>query len=96
MALLGEVFKGWGPGILIGVGAAVAAPAILPAAGAVVRPLAKALIVGCISAANAATEIFSEAKEQVSDLVAEARAEHQQSTKAEAGSSRTASRPMHS
>lgn len=96
MALLGEVFKGWGPGILIGVGAAVAAPAILPAAGAVVRPLAKALIVGCIAAANAATEIFAEAKEQVSDLVAEARAE-QEGAKGETGSSRaSAGRPMHS
>ena len=44
MALVGDVFKGWGPGILIGVGAAVAAPAVLPAAGAIIRPLAKALI----------------------------------------------------
>jgi hypothetical protein len=96
MALLGDVFKGWGPGILIGVGAAVAAPAVLPAAGAVVRPLAKALIVGCLAAANTVTEIVAEAKEQVSDLVAEARAE-QQAAKGESSPSRSsASRPMHS
>jgi hypothetical protein len=92
MALgFGDIFKGWGPGILIGVGAAVAAPVVLPAAGAVVRPLAKGLISGCMLLASAVTEVVAEAKEQMSDLVAEVKAE--QSGKGERGSS---ARAMHS
>jgi hypothetical protein len=69
------MLKGWGAGILLGVGAAVAAPIIFPAAGAVLRPLAKALIMGCLAAADAVQEVVAEAREQMGDLVAEAKAE---------------------
>jgi len=74
MALLGDAFKGWG-GILVGFGAAIAAPAILPAAGSTLRPLAKTLVKGALLAADRVKELVAEAGEQVSDLVAEVRAE---------------------
>jgi len=47
-----------------------------------------------MAAANAASEVFAEAKEQVSDLVAEAKAE--QAGKTPRSSSSSSSRSMHS
>ena len=52
MGLLDTATKGWGGGLLIGIGAAVAAPVIFPAAGAAVRPIAKGLVWGCLAAAG--------------------------------------------
>lgn len=75
MGLL-DVTKGWGGGMLIGVGAAIAAPVILPAAAAVVRPLAKGLIWGYLAAADKLKETVAETREQMNDLVAEAKAEY--------------------
>jgi hypothetical protein len=75
MALLDDVLKGWG-GILIGFGAAMVAPALLPAAGSGIRPLAKTLVKGALAAADRVKEVVAEASEQVSDLVAEVRAEN--------------------
>ena len=75
MGLL-DVTKGWGGGMLIGVGAAIAAPVILPAAAAVVRPLAKGLIWGYFAATDKFKEAVAETREQMNDLVAEAKAEY--------------------
>lgn len=76
MALLDDALKGWVPGVLIGAGIALAAPILLPEAAAGVRPLAKALIKGYLAVADAVKEVVAEAGEQLSDLVAEAKAEY--------------------
>jgi hypothetical protein len=76
MALLDEVFSGWGTTVLIGVGVALAAPVLLPAAGAVVRPVAKGLIKGGLFVVDSMKKLLAEGQEQPSDLVAEARAEY--------------------
>jgi uncharacterized protein DUF5132 len=75
MALFDDVVKGWGPSILIGVGLALAVPIILPAIGAVARPLAKELIKGYLMFADKVKEMAAEAGEQLSDVVAEVQAE---------------------
>jgi hypothetical protein len=62
--------------VLNGLGAALAAPIILPAAGAVVRPLAKATIWGFLVASDKMKEMFAETREQMNDLVAEVRSEY--------------------
>lgn len=73
MALLEDVFEGLtGTNILFGLGVLVAAPLVLP----VLRPLAKTAIRGGLYVADTAREMVAEASEQVSDLVAEARAEN--------------------
>jgi uncharacterized protein DUF5132 len=71
-----DATKGWGGGVLIGVGAAIAAPVIIPATAAVVRPLAKGLIWGVLAAADKLKETVAETREQVNDLVAEVRSEY--------------------
>jgi Protein of unknown function (DUF5132) len=75
MALFDDVLKGWGPSVLIGVGVALAAPILLPAAATGARPLAKTLIKGYLVVADTIQEVIAEAGEQLSDLVAEAQAE---------------------
>jgi hypothetical protein len=75
MALIEDMFKGGVPGILVGIGVALAAPILLPAAATGVRPLAKALIKGALVMADSVKEVVAEAGEQVSDLVAEVQAE---------------------
>ena len=46
MALLEDTLGSLGTAVLIGVGAALVVPALFPAAGAVLRPVAKSLIKG--------------------------------------------------
>ncbi len=75
MALF-DATKGWGGGVLIGIGAAIAAPVIIPATAAVVRPIAKGLIWGVLAAADKLKETVAETREQMNDLVAEVRAEY--------------------
>lgn len=75
MALLDDVLGNLGTAVLIGVGAALVAPVLLPVAGAVLRPVAKGLIKGGLYLADAAQEIIAEGSEQLSDLVAEVQAE---------------------
>ena len=79
MGLL-DATKGWGGGLLIGIGAAIAAPVILPATAAVVRPLAKGLIWGVLAATDKLKETVAETREQVNDLVAEVRSEYADGT----------------
>jgi len=75
MALLDEGLGGWIPTALIGVGVALAAPILLPAAASGLRPLAKTVIKGYLAVADSVKEVAAEAGEQLSDLVAEAQAE---------------------
>jgi len=86
MAFLDDVFSGWGTTMLMGIGAAIAAPILLPAVGIMVRPVAKLAIRGGLFVVDAVQELITEGTEQVSDLVVEARAEH-----ASSGSSTLAS-----
>jgi hypothetical protein len=69
------VLSGWAPSILVGVGVALVAPILVPAAATGVRPLAKTLIKGGLAVAETVQEFVAEAGEQLSDLVAEAQAE---------------------
>jgi hypothetical protein len=46
MALVEDMVLGWGSGALLGVGAVVVAPAVLPKVGALLRPVAKGFIKG--------------------------------------------------
>lgn len=76
MAFLDKVLNGWGSTALIGIGVAVAAPVLLPAVGAVIRPVAKGVIKGGLFVADSLRELVAEGSEQVSDVVAEAKAEY--------------------
>ena len=64
------------PGILIGAGA-VLAPKILPALGSMFRPIVKGVVKAGYSAAMSVREVMAEAGEEMEDMVAEARAEHE-------------------
>ena len=85
MALLDDVLSGWSSTVLIGVGVALAAPILLPAAGAIVRPVAKGLIKGGLFVADSLKELVSEGQEQLSDLVAEAASEYRASASGATG-----------
>ena len=75
MGWLDDAFSGWGTTVLVGIGVAVAAPVLLPAIGAVIRPVAKGLIKGGLALADSLQEVIAEGGEQWSDLVAEVKAE---------------------
>ncbi len=75
MALLEDGLTGAVPTVLIGLGIAVAAPILLPATAAGLRPLGNILVKTYLAVADSAKEMFAEAGEQLGDLVAEARAE---------------------
>lgn len=77
MAILDNGFKGAVPSILVVLGVALAAPIILPAVAAVSRPLAKTLIKGYLVLSDMAKEFAAETGEQISDLVAEVKAERE-------------------
>ena len=80
MALLDDMLTGGIPGLLIGIGVALAAPVVLPAAAAGARPLAKALIKGGLVVADTVREVVAEAGEQLSDIVAEVQDERASAT----------------
>ena len=73
--------------ILIGVGAAIVAPAFLPAIAAIIRPISKMIVKGGILFFDKAREKGYEAKEFFEDVTAEAKMEtgksYQQSTNQE-------------
>jgi hypothetical protein len=79
MALLDNIVEGfgssWVPSVLVGVGVALVAPVVVPALAAGMRPLAKAVIKGGIMVYDKGAEAVAEAGEQLSDLMAEVRAE---------------------
>ena len=76
MTFLDKALGGWGSTVLIGLGVAVAAPILLPAVGALVRPVAKGVVKGGLLVADSLKELAAEGSEQVSDVVAEAKAEY--------------------
>jgi hypothetical protein len=76
MALLDEVFNGWTTTALIGTGVVLAAPLLLPTVAAVIRPVIKGVIKSGLLLADSMQEMVAEGREQLSDLVAEARAEY--------------------
>ncbi len=80
MAALDDLFSGWGTTVLIGLGVALAAPTLLPTVGAIIRPVAKGLIKGGLYIADSLQELVAEGSEQISDLVAEVKAEHAATT----------------
>ena len=88
MALFDDVFEGFGSSwtstVLVGIGIALVAPVVVPALATGMRPLAKAVIKGGITVYDKGAEMFAEAGEQLSDLVAEVRAELNASTAAAA------------
>jgi hypothetical protein len=76
MALYDDAVKFLWPNALVVVGVAVLAPILLPVAGHVVRPLVKGILKAGLTVKDMAVGFVEETGEQVSDLVAEAKAEH--------------------
>jgi hypothetical protein len=74
MAIFEDITKVPVP-VLLGLGVAMAAPNVIPALAAGLRPFAKALVKGGLTLYDAAREGVAEAGEQLNDLVAETRAE---------------------
>ncbi len=68
--------------ILIGAGVLVAAPILFPVLAGGLRPVAKRAVRAYLAASEKAREIGAEAREQWSDLVAEAQADAAQSAEA--------------
>lgn len=95
MALLDDVFGGFGSSLvstaLVGVGVVLAAPVVVPALAAGMRPVAKAVIKGGIMIYDKGAEMVAEAGEQLSDLVAEVRSELDAATAAAADAAASAS-----
>ena len=75
MGLFEDGLKGFGPSLLMSVGAVIAAPVVIPAVMGGLRPLAKTAIRGYLYLSDSLRETIAEAGEQVSDLVAEAKSE---------------------
>jgi hypothetical protein len=62
--------------VLVGISVAALAPVLLPAVSYVVRPLVKGMVKAGLTAKDLGVGFVAEAGEQISDLVAEAKAEH--------------------
>lgn len=77
---LEDIFKGGNivTGLAIGVGSAIVAPLLVPALGGLLRPAAKAVIKGGIVAYDWGRQAAAQVGETTSDMVAEARADAQQ------------------
>jgi hypothetical protein len=75
MGMFEDIGKGNVSTVLVGLGVAMVAPTVLPALASGLRPLAKALVKGGVTLYDAAREGVAEAGEQLSDLLAETRAE---------------------
>ena len=80
------------PGILIGAGA-VLAPKLLPALGSMLRPIVKGVVKAGYSATVAVREMAAEAGEEVEDIIAEARSEHEAGDGAGVSGQRSAPEP---
>jgi uncharacterized protein DUF5132 len=73
MALIEDIFKGnLATGLVVGVGVILLGPTVIPAVGGILRPAAKTLIKGSMVFYR---ETLGEIGEMAADLVAEARAE---------------------
>jgi hypothetical protein len=76
MAFYDDAVKFFWPNALVVVGVAVLAPVLLPAVGYVVRPLVRGVVKAGLTVKDLAVGFVEESGEQVSDLMAEAKAEH--------------------
>jgi hypothetical protein len=75
-----DIFKGDSvKGLAIGLGAAILIPVVLPVVAAVARPLARAAIKTGIMMFEKGRETVAEMSEVVEDLIAEAKAEIEES-----------------
>ena len=77
------LFEGWKGNILgglaVGIGASVFAPVVIPILATVVKPLTKAAIKGGFLLYDKGKETFAEVQEVIEDLVAETKAEIEES-----------------
>jgi hypothetical protein len=76
MAWYDDALKFSWPTVLVVMGVAILVPVLLPAVGYVVRPLVKGVVKTGLTVKDMAVSFVEETGEQVSDLVAEAKAEH--------------------
>jgi hypothetical protein len=81
MAFYDDLLKGYGPSLAVGIGVALVAPVILPAVASIFRPLVKGAVRGGLTLADSIKEFTASTGEQMSDLYAEAKAEHYGKTK---------------
>jgi len=81
MAFYKDLLKGYGPSLAVGIGVALVAPVILPAVATIFRPLVKGVVRGGLTLADSVKEFTAFAGEEISDLYAEAKAEHYGKTK---------------
>jgi Protein of unknown function (DUF5132) len=72
---LRDLFKGSLTNILVVAGVAMLAPVILPVVVSMARPIVKGVIKGGMALADKAQELVAETGEQISDIMAEAKAE---------------------
>jgi hypothetical protein len=64
------------PSLAVGIGVALLAPVILPAVASIFRPLVKGAVKGVFTVADTVKEFTVSGGEQLTDLYAEAKAEH--------------------
>jgi hypothetical protein len=76
MAVLEDLFEGWGTSTLVGLGVLVAAPVLLPTVEAVLRPVVKTLMKGSYWVVDSVLGIVAEGSDELRELTAEARAEY--------------------
>jgi len=72
-------------GLAIGIGTALFAPQVIPALAGVVKPLAKAAIKGSLVLYEKSKEAVAEVGEMMEDIVAEVKAEMEESHEQSAG-----------
>jgi hypothetical protein len=71
-----KLINGFSAGSLaVGAGVVLLAPIVIPMIGAILKPLAKAIIKGGLIAYEGAKVSLAETKETIEDLAAEAKAE---------------------
>lgn len=75
MALFDSMTESFLPSALIGVGAVLLAPVLVPAVASGLRPVVKSLVKGGIIVTDKVNAVVAEAGEQLDDLIAEVRAE---------------------
>jgi len=81
MGMFEDIGKGNMETAVLGLGLAIVAPAVVPTLASGLRPIAKALVKGGMTLFEAAREGVAEAREEISDLVSESRAEMRNGTR---------------
>lgn len=74
MALFDNGLK-LGAGLAIGIGALIVAPAVIPALGAMLKPVARAAIKSGLICIEKTRELIAEAQETIEDIAAEVQAQ---------------------